>query len=519
MAVTTKVCSVVLVLGVIVAIIGGVMFPVFQKIIHDEIVKQTMLKMGTMGYDIWKNPTADVYMQFWVWNLTNPIEVQNGKEPFLVERGPYTYREIMVKENISSNRNGTITYAQEKSYVLDLDMSVGDPQKDKFTTINIPVMTVAGMLPHLDLGPFEKAVLEGIIRGSTTFPSHTVWDMIWGYDDELMKLAHLKHLAPYDRFGFFVNRNNSNDGLYTVYSGVDKSDTSRINHITRWKGQSELPFWSTPEANTINGTDGSYNQPFFDKRKLMYVFSSDICRSISAVYEKETEVRDISTWRYVGPPEAFANATENPDNAGFCTPNTTFCLPSGLLNVSNCQFGAPIVMSLPHFLYCDRDKVIDLVHGVEPQKEVHQTFFDIEPMTGGPLNIAKRLQINVYMQPFEKFDKLKNLRKLFLPVVWLNESGLLTESGADQLKSQVETPVMLTVIAEYATLGLGLLIVILAVVVLTVTWIYRPVRQLPYSSTSPEVHAGRYPGNSSVVPVNPNGPVVRNVNESSPLLG
>ena len=51
-----------------------------------------MLKNGTMGYELWKDPTADIYMQFWVWHLTNPIEVQNGGEPFLVEKGPYTYR-------------------------------------------------------------------------------------------------------------------------------------------------------------------------------------------------------------------------------------------------------------------------------------------------------------------------------------------------------------------------------------------------------------------------------------------
>ena len=43
--------------------------------------------------------------------------------------------------------------------------------------------------------------------------------------------------------------------------------------------------------------------------------------------------------------------------------------------------GAPIVMSLPHFLYCDPKEVIDLVIGLTPNKEEHQTFFDVEPVS------------------------------------------------------------------------------------------------------------------------------------------
>ena len=76
-----------------------------------------------------------------------------------------------------------------------------------------------------------------------------------------------------------------------------------------------------------------------DVSRFCLLISFTMNRSISAVFEQETEVRDIHTWRYVGPPSAFANATENPSNAGFCTPDSSHCLPSGMLNVSNCQFG------------------------------------------------------------------------------------------------------------------------------------------------------------------------------------
>ncbi|XP_071787069.1 lysosome membrane protein 2-like isoform X1 [Asterias amurensis] len=471
---TTGCFTCLLVVGVVLAVVGAVMFPVVQYLIHSEVVQQTMLENGTMGYDLWQDPPADVSMQFWVWNLTNPAEVKKGKKPFLVQRGPYTYREYMPKQNITPNNNGTVSYVTEKSYVLDLNNSIGDPLKDRFTTINIPLMTFAHKITVMDLPGFLKTLLLDLLRIEDAFPSHTVHEMIWGYPDALVKLAYDNGLAPFPEFGVFVNRNNSNDGVFNVYSGVNQENTDKINHITRWKGQSELSFWSTEESNMINGTDGSYNQPFFDKKKPLYVFSSDICRSIIAVYEKETSVRDMPTWRYVGPPEAFANATAYPPNVGFCTPNASYCLPSGLLNVSNCQFGAPIVMSLPHFLYCDPKEVIDLVNGLTPNKEEHQTFFDVEPMTGGPLNVAKRLQINVVIQPYENIPDISKVAKFFLPIIWLNESAHITVDGANELKSNVETPILLTTIGKWSVLGFGGLLVILSIIVLTALWIQKP---------------------------------------------
>lgn len=41
---------------------------------------------------------------------------------------------------------------------------------------------------------------------------------------------------------------------------------------------------------------------------------------------------------------------------------------------------APVVMSLPHFLYTD-PHVQESVEGLNPDKEEHETFFDIEPVS------------------------------------------------------------------------------------------------------------------------------------------
>lgn len=58
-------------------------------------------------------------------------------------------------------------------------------------------------------------------------------------------------------------------------------------------------------------------------------------RSIEGVFSEEvTDSHGFTLWRYTSPDSYVANATVNPDNIGFCTPN---CLDKGLFNMSNCQ--------------------------------------------------------------------------------------------------------------------------------------------------------------------------------------
>lgn len=50
--------------------------------------------------------------------------------------------------------------------------------------------------------------------------------------------------------------------------------------------------------------------------------------------EEVTDSHGFTLWRYTAPDSYVANATVNPDNKGFCTPN---CLDRGLFNMSTCQ--------------------------------------------------------------------------------------------------------------------------------------------------------------------------------------
>ena len=44
------------------------------------------------SFKTWKDPPAPVYIEFYLFNVTNAKDVLHGSAPNLTERGPYVYR-------------------------------------------------------------------------------------------------------------------------------------------------------------------------------------------------------------------------------------------------------------------------------------------------------------------------------------------------------------------------------------------------------------------------------------------
>ena len=56
-------------------------------------LQNLMIKEGSLQYDNWYEPEVPVYMQWFIFNLTNKDEVVNkSAKPKFDQLGPYTYR-------------------------------------------------------------------------------------------------------------------------------------------------------------------------------------------------------------------------------------------------------------------------------------------------------------------------------------------------------------------------------------------------------------------------------------------
>uniref|UniRef100_A0A5F9CYW8 Platelet glycoprotein 4 n=1 Tax=Oryctolagus cuniculus TaxID=9986 RepID=A0A5F9CYW8_RABIT len=251
-----------------------------------------------------------------------------------------------------------------------------------------------------------------------------------------------------------VAYNNTVDGVYKVFNGKD--NISKVAIIDTYKGKRNLSYWPS-YCDMINGTDAASFPPFVEKSRVLQFFSSDICRSIYAVFGSEINLKGIPVYRFVLPAKAFASPVQNPDNHCFCTETiiSNNCTSYGVLDIGKCKEGRPVYISLPHFLHASPD-VSEPIEGLNPNEEEHRTFLDVEPITGFTLQFAKRLQVNILVKPAKKIEALKNLKKNYIvPILWLNETGTIGDEKAEMFRKQVTGKINLLGLVEIILLSVG----------------------------------------------------------------
>ncbi|CAF3634316.1 unnamed protein product [Rotaria sp. Silwood1] len=480
--------------------IAGVFGIIFgPKVIQNQVVKQLPLSADSDKLDSWINQPVPTYIQFWLWECVNPDDVvQQGRKPMVVQRGPFTYIENKTKTDVFFNPNLTVSFRQPTSYTFVRHMSADDDSLP-VVMINTPIITILNIARNLSKPTIYEDIVNLIAKvfNETLFVKRTANEWIWGYEEPLFKAVKkipiVGPLIPDDHFGYFYGRNATDGGLYTVFTG--ENDINRLNYINKWNGGSYLTYWNSTQSNQINGTDGSWFPPLSTNKlqsERLYVFSTDVCRSIYLTFDGHSSVLNIPTETFSIPAEVLNNATLNPENAGFGN------LDSGVLNVSTCQQGAPIILSFPHFLYAaehyqahidglapdadahrtvlqiephtgfvfnaqeriqinvyiEHDPLFDAhIDGLAPDADAHRTVLQIEPHTGFVFNAQERIQINVYIEHDPLFDGLKNVPTLIMPAVWINESTVIDQKTADDFKSEV---LRIFTIIRWLSIGLAI---------------------------------------------------------------
>ncbi|KAJ8261387.1 hypothetical protein COCON_G00171100 [Conger conger] len=380
---------------------------VFPTLIQNRLKKEITLTEGSRVFKTWKSPPAKIYMQYFFFNVTNPEVFLSGGLATVKEVGPYTFREYRPRENVTFVDNGTKVSAHTaKSFVFLPEQSVGDPEVDLVTTINIPALAVMNKMS----GNFFMSTMVSMWMNS-------------------------KGEENYMDFG----------------------------KIHTWKGQRETTWWTSKESNMINGTDGGGFHPFVSKDEQLYVFTADLCRSIYVTFVKEVEIKGIPAYRFAPPRDVLASHEENPANEGFCVPAGN-CLGTGVLRVNECRKGAPIVVSFPHF-YHGAEEYINGVEGLSPNQEHHETFLDINPTLGIPIRASKRAQINVNLKRISGFPVTRKFKPTVFPVLFVNESVVIDDESAAKMRTML---LMVMLVSNFPLLivGLGTILLIIFIILI-----------------------------------------------------
>lgn len=238
----------------------------------------------------------------------------------------------------------------------------------------------------------------------------TVRELLFdGYNDTLLTwvkkfpLPGVK-VPPFNKFGWFVDRNLSStyDGTFEMYAG--RTDTSKLGSLTKWNHVNHTQYYNGP-CSDVNGTSGELWPSNMNATGDITLFVSDLCRPLTLSYQQPHSRFGVTGSRWVGDSRVFDNGQAYPPNSCYCTGDQSTCpdLLHGVHNMSDCRYGAPVFASFPHFYLAD-PYYVNAVDGIHPNESKHEFSLSLEPTTGIPLEVDAKIQINMMVQPIKGFE-------------------------------------------------------------------------------------------------------------------
>ncbi|XP_031830913.2 sensory neuron membrane protein 1 isoform X2 [Nomia melanderi] len=464
-------------------IIGGSMFGfgfivlmiIFPPIVKMQIKRQVSLRHGTEMRDLWTDFPLPLDFKIHLFNVTNPNEIMAGQKPIVHEVGPFFYDEYKQKvDQVDRDEDDSIEYRVKTTWYFNPARSNGLTGEEEIVFPNILILSMVKMVlaeQPSAMGLINKGVDSIFKKPQTVFVKAKVRDILFDglFVDCRVKdfagtaiCSQLKEkgesLVPLDDdqylFSLFGKKNGSVDpATIRVLRGIKNyRDTGRV---IEFNGEPMLSIWADDRCNQFNGTDSTIFPPLMTEQDDIVSFSPEICRSLSAPFQYKSKVKGVNTYHYEG---NFGDMKTNPLDKCYCpTPET--CFDKDLLDLNKCV-GAPLVGSQPHFLGTE-EKYLQLVGGLNPNKEDHDLSMDFEPMTATPLSAHKRLQFNMFLSKVEKFKLMKNFPECLFPFFWVDEGILLGDEFVKKLKvvfallTVVKVLKYITIFGGIITMGMG----------------------------------------------------------------
>jgi len=462
---------------IIAGLVVGVVLVVFGVVIDHGpgIIMRKKLPIvnreASLSFPGWTKPTLPIFIKFHFFNVTNVDQILEGQKPVVEEIGPYVYREVRHKDNISFNDGDTeVSYNEFITYVFEPDMSKGT-ESDMVSNYNIPYVTIIEKLDRStdEKAPKAKKLMNAKARAYriNLFTYVTVRGLLFGHTNKfLSKIINnslFKGKIKTDQFGFLLGKNGTAGPDLTIGTGINA--ILDIAQVKRYEGNATLDFWYSDEANAIKGTDGSMFHPGVTKDEKLDMFSPDLCRSVQAEFIGEEMVHGVKTFVFQPSKSVFAAPKDNPANAAFCFPTgkAEDCMGQGLLRVTACKKGAPMVASSPHLLGAE-PKYLAKVDGLKPNKDLHVTKLNIEPNSGLLLGAKKRIQYNVHLNPMSGQTMFKKAPEdIVLPLLWIEQGFDAPEEFAAKLS---KLPAMITMCHNLMLVfvALGALLIVACVI-------------------------------------------------------
>lgn len=447
---------------------------------------------------MWKKPPITLNFDVYLYNWTNPSNLTSAdfEKPIVQQIGPFRFTEITDKTKIRWHPNNfTISYNRRSFYYFNEEESKGRLD-DKITTVNVVAMVrqIARSMfvfpPDENVNIFysdvkqsaastarnwnfirQKQVSVGLnLYNQKAYIIKEARELLFdGYQDDLIDMA--RDLAvfdpeafsiPYDRFGWFYKvsattlrrrmvtrilyffffcfvfqRNGSEDisGHFNMNTGVD--DISQIGVVREWNYKPNINYYEG-ECNDVRGSGGEYYPPDASKDKPLSIFNGELCRPLDLHFTEEVTIDGINAYKYAATERSVDNGTKYEENQCYSFGES---VPSGVMNVSACRYGAPVFISFPHYYGAD-PYYLDFVDGQAPSKKDHEFYMALEPTTGIPVEAAARFQANILIRPSPNIALFQEAPYMFFPLIWFEEKVRIPDEMIALIKIAVYVPMI-----------------------------------------------------------------------------
>jgi len=441
----------------------------------------------SLAYSVFANNSEyPIGLSVYFMNLTNPDEVLQGGIPELQEIGPYNYKEYRVAYNVSwDDQHTTLSYRYYTTFQFDEETSASS---DSDVVINWNPNVFPFWFVYKQVGPLLPTLGQKLYEGfqlpeystdeSRAFMKRSLREYIFGYpNDPLLALLAQEGFAPSPDYSGVIrnftsfedfNKNAKQDAMRTGYPEI--RDLRKVvlsqDSTTVCEDSDEM----------IDGTDGgAFPRPVkrTDRPKL---FAASFYRNVELEYVGDSEVYGVKTLRFILPESMWRNSPENQEKYSQ--------IWNGAVNVTACTKSIPTLLTRPRFGK-GRNPSQDFTDpALIAQSNVKwlddnvatDTYFDIEPITGGSMNISSSSQA---VWPFDVITVpdangvshtfLQNIRPMnYVPVFWARQFISVSTKDAADFRSNVYGMMDAEEAIFAAGLSLGILLCVIAAVVLNI---------------------------------------------------
>lgn len=377
--------------------------------------KATFSEGGEM-YKLWQKPDANLFLKVYLFNVTNRDEYLNGRESKLrfQQVGPYVYQEMFEHSDVVFNDNGTLSAKPLHPLIYIPELSNGT-EEDLLIMPNIALFSITNLMK--DASYLSRWGLNTLIRQTDTHPlvQMTAREFMFGYESTLVTLGNqvMPAWIKFDKLGLIDRMYDFNGDFETIYTG--ETNIRMTGLIDMYNGDMNLPQWTGKCANVQGASDGVKFPSYIEPNDTLLFFRKSLCRSERMVRVGEKNIKGLHTYQYTFLENELDNGAVNPENKCFCRKG--HCLKSGLIDVTDCYYGFPIALSYPHFYKSD-PSLLEAIEGLQPEKDLHESYCFIQPKSGIPMDLAFRFQINMALQDIKHMARVEKFSEMILPLLW-----------------------------------------------------------------------------------------------------